>query len=70
MPPNGFTITALPIKIKDSSGGPVRVVAEIDPDDDCGPVKVISASTALARDAAISITPALLLLLRTCYVFF
>ena len=31
LPPKGFTIVALPMKIKGGSGGPLRILARLDP---------------------------------------
>lgn len=31
LPPRGFTILALPMKIKGGSGGPLRILARLDP---------------------------------------
>lgn len=31
LPPKGFTILALPMKIKGGSGGPLRILARLDP---------------------------------------
>lgn len=31
LPPKGFTLLALPMKIKGGSGGPLRILARLDP---------------------------------------